>query len=366
MEYEIIDDLLRLAVENGASDIVMKTDKPGLLRLNGRLKPVEMDPLSMDTLASFVEDNVPEFLREQMELEGQIDFAYSLGNIGRFRVNGFKQRGTISIVFRYVKSQIPTFSDLNLQSETLSKMSQAKDGIVLLCGATGSGKSSTLACMLNWINNNADKHIVTMEDPIEFSFKDNKSVFNQREIGVDAPTFELALKAVLRQDPDVIFIGEMRDKVTVETALSAAETGHLVFSTLHASSAHQAIIRLFDFFSAEEQTQARRQLASALRGVVVQRLIPAMEGGGRVPAQEILVADALVKNLILEGEFDKIPSLLDVDTDAGSQSFNKDLYRLVKDGTISKGDAMKNSSNPQALEMNLKGIFLNDDRQILG
>lgn len=366
MEYEIIDDLLRLAVENGASDIVMKTDKPGLLRLNGRLKPVEMDPLSMDTLGSFVEDNVPEFLREQMELEGQIDFAYSLGNIGRFRVNGFKQRGTISIVFRYVKSEIPSFDELNLQSETLTKLSQCKDGIVLLCGATGSGKSSTLACMLNWINDNIDKHIVTMEDPIEFSFTDNKSVFNQREIGVDAPSFELALKAVLRQDPDVIFIGEMRDKVTFETALSAAETGHLVFSTLHASSAHQSIVRLFDFFSAEEQMQARRQLASSLRGVVVQRLIPAMEGGGRVPAQEILVANSLVKNLILEGEFDKIPSLLDVDTEAGSQSFNKDLYRLIKAGMISKGDGMKNSSNPQALEMNLKGIFLNDDRQILG
>jgi len=366
MNQQIIDDLLRLGVENGASDILIKSDKPGYLRLNGRLKPVEMEPLDMEVLASFVEENVPEFLREQMELEGQIAFAYSLGNIGRFRVNGFKQRGSISIVFRYVKSQIPTFDELNLESDTLTELSGSRDGIILVCGATGAGKSSTLACMLNWINHHQDKHIVTMEDPIEFSFTDNKSIFNQREIGVDVPSFGISLKAVLRQNPDIILIGEMRDRITFETALSAAETGHLVLSTLHAGTAHQAIVRLFEFFPPEQQLQARRQLAASLRGVIVQRLLPALEGGGRVPALEILVADSLVGNLILEGEFEKIPSLLDVTSNNGSHSFNQDLLRLVKSGTVARSDAMKASPNPKALEMNLKGIFLNEGRRIIG
>lgn len=366
MSEQIIDDLLRLAVENNASDIVCKTDKPALLRLQGRLKPVDMEPLSFEVLAGFVESKVPEFLREQMEGEGQIDFAYELPEIGRFRVNGFKQRGTISVVFRYVKSEIPSFEDLNLQSDTLQKLAQIRDGIVLVCGPTGAGKSSTIAAMFNWLNETMDRHIVTMEDPIEFNFTDNKCVFNQREIGIDVPTFELGLKAVLRQSPDIILIGEMRDRITFETALSAAETGHLVVSTLHASTAHQAVIRLFEFFPPDQQLQARRQLATSLQGIVVQRLIPALEGGGRMPALEILVADSVVKTLIHEGEFEKIPACLDTGEGGGSNSFNKDLYRLVKSGQISKGDAMKVSPNPQALEMNLKGIFLNDGKRILG
>jgi twitching motility protein PilT len=366
MSEQIINDLLSLAVENEASDIVCKTDKPALLRLAGRLKPVDMEPLSVETLAEFVETNVPEFLREQMELEGQIDFAYELQGLGRFRVNGFKQRGSISIVFRYVKNRIPTFEELNLRGDTLTKLAQAKDGIVLVCGPTGAGKSSTIAAMLNWLNQTTDRHVVTMEDPIEYDFSDNKCVFNQREIGIDVPTFELGLKAVLRQNPDIIFLGEMRDRITFETALSAAETGHLVLSTLHASNAHQAIIRLFEFFPPEQQIQARRQLASSLKGVVVQRLLPALEGGGRVPATEILIADSTVLSAINEAQFEKIPALLDADADSGSISFNRDLLRLVKAGLVSKGDALKASPNPQALEMNLKGIFVGDGRRIVG
>jgi len=366
MSEQIIDDLLRLAVENNASDIVCKTDKPALLRLQGSLKPVDMDPLSFDTLAAFVEAHVPEFLRDQMEAEGQIDFAYELPEVGRFRVNGFKQRGTISVVFRYVKSEIPSFEELNLQPDTLKKLAVARDGIVLVCGPTGAGKSTTIAAMLNWLNHHHDRHVVTMEDPIEYNFTDNLCVFNQREIGIDVPSFELGLKAVLRQSPDVILIGEMRDRTTFETALSAAETGHLVISTLHASTAHQAVIRLFEFFPPEQQLQVRRQLALSLRGIVVQRLLPALEGGGRMPAMEILVADPVVKTLIQEGEFDKLPACLDSGEESGSHSFNKDLYRLVKGGYVAKGDAMKVSPNPQALEMNLKGIFVNEGKRILG
>jgi twitching motility protein PilT len=366
MSEQIINDLLKLAVENEASDIICKTGKPALLRLTGRLKPVEMEALSFEILAEFVEKHVPEFLREQMELEGQIDFAYELEGIGRFRINGFKQRGSISIVFRYVKSRIPDFASLNLLPDTLIKLAQAKEGILLVCGPTGAGKSSTIAAMLNWINENLDRHVVTMEDPIEYNFQDKKSVFNQREIGIDVPTFELGLKAVLRQNPDVIFIGEMRDRTTLETALSAAETGHLVVSTLHAGTAHQAVIRLFEFCPAELQLQARRQLAASLRGIIVQRLIPALEGGGRVPAIEVLVADSVVKAVINEGQLEKIPALLEAGGDTGSVSFNKDLYRLVKAGRISKGDALKISPNAKALEMNLKGIFLSEGNRIIG
>jgi twitching motility protein PilT len=216
-----------------------------------------------------------------------------------------------------------------------------------------------MAAMLGWINQNLDRHIVTIEDPIEFTFQDDKSVFNQREIGLDVPDFAMAVKSVLRQNPDIILIGEMRDRVTFETALAAAETGHLVISTMHAGTVQQAITRLFEFFQPEQQLQARRQIAGTLRGIFCQKLIPSLEGGGRMPALEILQADSVVRGLILEGQFDKIQGMLDSGADAENLSFNMDLYRLIKAGKISKVDGLKFSPNPQALEMNLKGIFLN-------
>ena len=354
---EIFNDLLKLAVESGASDIVIKSNKPGYVRLSGRLKPVDMDPISADEVREFVDTHVPRVFKERWEDEGQVDFAYSAEGVGRFRVNGFHQRGTASIVFRHIKSRVPTFANLGLNPEPMLNLAKAKDGIVLICGATGSGKSSTLAAILGWINENADKHIVTLEDPIEFTFQDDKSVFQQREIGLDVPTFELAIKSVLRQNPDIILIGEMRDRETFETAISAAETGHLVLSTMHAATVAQSLTRLFEFFPPEQQLQARRQVAGSLRGFICQKLVPVMEGGGRVPANEILCADSVVRTLILEGQFEKIQGLLESGTDSASFSFNRDLYRLVKAGTISKAEALRFSPNPQALEMNLKGIF---------
>ncbi len=215
-----------------------------------------------------------------------------------------------------------------------------------------------MAAMLNWINQTMDKHIVTIEDPIEYTFQDDKSLFQQREIGLDVPNFELAIKSVLRQNPDIILIGEMRDKETFETAISAAETGHLVFSTMHAATVSQALTRLFEFFPPEQQIQARRQIAGSIRGFICQKLIPALEGGGRVPTNEILNADAVVKNLILEGQFDKLQGIMEGSGDSSSFSFNKDIYRLIKAGKISKADGLRFSPNPQALEMNLKGIFI--------
>ncbi|QYM80601.1 PilT/PilU family type 4a pilus ATPase [Horticoccus luteus] len=355
---EIFNELLKLAVENGASDIVIKANKPAYVRLGGRLKPVDMDPITNDIAGAFVEEHVPEVFRSRWDTEGQVDFAYAADGVGRFRVNGFHQRGLVSIVLRHIKSRVPDFEQLGLQSEALIRMSQAKDGILLVCGATGSGKSSTMAAMLNWINQNLEKHIVTIEDPIEYTFQDEKSVFQQREIGLDVPSFELAIKAVLRQNPDIILIGEMRDRETFETAISAAETGHLVFSTMHAATVAQSMTRLFEFFPPEEQVQARRQISGSLRGFVCQKLVPALEGGGRVPTNEILNADAVVKNLILEGQFEKIQGLLEGSADSHSFSFNKDIYRLIKAGKISKAEGLRYSPNPQALDMNLKGIFI--------
>ncbi|MDX2188070.1 MAG: PilT/PilU family type 4a pilus ATPase [Opitutaceae bacterium] len=355
---EIFDELLRLAVESRASDVVIKTDRPGYLRISGGLQPVDMDPVTSEQANAYVEAAMPAVFRDNWRVERQVDFAYAAKGIGRFRVNAFHQRGTVSVVFRHIKDHIPTFEELNLQADPLLNLAQGKDGILLFCGATGMGKSSTMAAMLNWINQNAEKHIVTIEDPIEYTFKDNRSVFNQREIGIDVPTFSKAIKSVLRQNPDIILIGEMRDAETFETAISAAETGHLVISTMHAATVAQSLTRLFEFFPAEQQAQARRQVAGTIRGIICQKLIPAMEGGGRMPANEILFADATIRNLILEGQNEKIQGLLESSSDSRTFSFNKDLYRLIKAGKISKNDGLRFSPNPQALEMNLRGIFI--------
>jgi twitching motility protein PilT len=355
---DLFHEVLKLAVENNASDIVIKANKPAYLRLSGRLKPVDMDPIPGDIVRGFVEATVPRNFQASWERDGQADYAYALEDVGRFRVNGFRQRGSVSVVFRYIKSRPPSFEELNLNPDPLIRLATSKDGILLVCGATGAGKSSTMAAMLNWINQNHDRHIITLEDPIEYTFTDDKSVFEQREIGIDVHDFPMAIRAVLRQNPDIILIGEMRDRETIETAISAAETGHLVFSTMHAATVQQALTRLFEFFPPDQIVQARRQVSGAVRGFICQKLIPALEGGGRYPAFEILVADSTVRNLLLEAQFDKIQQLLEVGDEAGSQSFNKDLYRLIKTAKISKAEGLRFSPNPQALDMNLKGIFI--------
>jgi twitching motility protein PilT len=356
----MMNDLLKLAVDSGVSDVIVKSNKPGYVRLAGKLKPVDMDPITCPEAEAWVVEHVPKVFRQRWEDEGQVDFAYSAEGVGRFRVNAFHQRGLVSIVLRNIKSTVPSFEQLGLgqTADALIKLSQAKDGILLVCGATGSGKSSTMAAMMNWINHNLDKHIVTIEDPIEYTFSDGQCLFQQREIGLDVPSFELAIKAVLRQNPDIILIGEMRDRETFETAISAAETGHLVFSTMHAATVAQSLTRLFEFFPAEEVVQARRAIAGSLRGFICQKLVPTIDGNGRVPSNEILNADATVKNLILEGQNEKIQGLLESNADSATFSFNKDLYRLWKEGRVSKQDALKFSPNPQQLEMNMKGIFI--------
>lgn len=355
---EVFNNLLQLAVENGASDIHIKSEKPAFLRLNGVLQPVDMDNLTQDQVSDFIEKSCPDQFIESWHNDNQVDFCYNVDDVGRFRVNGFYQRGSVSVVMRHVKDKPPSLADLNHEEDGFKTLCSHHDGIILVCGATGSGKSSTLAAMFNYINHNMEKHIVTLEDPIEFNYTDVKCVINQREVGIDTPTFMHGIKAVLRQDPDIILIGEMRDKDTFSTALSAAETGHLVFGTLHSANAQQAIQRLFEFFPPEQQIGMRRQIAGALIATLTQRLVPALDGKGRVPVVEIFNIDSLAKKVITEGSFEKIPAVIDAGKESGSKSFNMDLYRLIKAGLITKQDGLNASPNPKALEMNLKGIFL--------
>ncbi|MGJ8638261.1 MAG: type IV pilus twitching motility protein PilT [Opitutaceae bacterium] len=355
---ETIHGLLHLAVDNGASDIHIKSNKPAFLRLSGHLESVEMEPIPPEDVREFIEQSVPTEFFEAWSKYRQIDYSYRVEGIGRFRVNSFLQRGLPSVVMRHVSDEPPTFESLNVDGGVLTNLAAEKDGIVVLCGATGSGKSSTIAAMINYINMNYDKHIVTLEDPIEFTYTDYKSIINQREIGIDCPSFDQGMKAVLRQDPDVILVGEMRDSDTFETALRASETGHLVFGTLHASNAQQAIQRLFEFFPEERRGAMQRQVANALRATITQKLVPALEGGGRFPVSESFIVDALGRKMITEGTFEKIEAVIEANDDNGSKTFNQDLFRLVKEGKVSKEDALKNSPNPRQLDMNLKGIFL--------
>ena len=355
---ETLHGLLALAVENKASDIHIKSNSPAYFRITGSLEAVEMDALAPEEIYEFVKQTIPRQFNESWAKNHQIDYSYKLPDVGRFRVNAFLQRGFPSMVMRYVRDNPPTFAELNLDTKTLSSICKEKNGIVIVCGPTGSGKSSTLAAFINHINHNYDRHIVTLEDPIEYVHRDVKSIINQREIGIDCPDFSLGIRSVLRQDPDIILIGEMRDYETFETALQAAETGHLVFGTLHSSDACQAVQRLFEFFPEDRKGFLQSQLAGTLRAVVAQKLVPAIEGGGRLPVIESFVLDPVGRKTLREGSFDKIESVIEASEMNGSKTFNQDLYRLLKDGLISKEDAFNYSPNPRQLEMNLKGIFL--------
>ena len=284
---ETIHSILQEAVNAGASDIHLKSNKVPVLRLRGTLVELEgRSPLRPEVIQVFIEQTTHGIFRDQWEQEFQVDYAYLLQDVGRFRVNGFMQRTLPGLVFRLVNENPPNLEDLNHEPELFRQLCSLKDGIVLVCGATGSGKSSTLAAMINMINREQNKHIVTLEDPIEYTYTDDKSLINQREIGIDSHTFDSGLRAVLRQDPDIILIGEMRDKSTFETALRAAETGHLVLSTLHAAHSQQAVRRLFEFFPAEQQETMKRQIAEALRCTIVQKLLPSFKGDGRMPAKK--------------------------------------------------------------------------------
>jgi twitching motility protein PilT len=265
---------------------------------------------------------------------------------------------------RYVKTHVPSFEELGLLP-ILKTIAESPRGIVLLSGSTGCGKSTTLAAMIEHINAHGKKHIITMEDPIEYVFEDNQSVVEQREVGLDTLSFDHALRHVLRQDPDVIMIGEMRDAGSFSAAISAADTGHLVLSTLHTTNASQSITRILDFYKADEREQVRRQVAGTLQAVICQRMVSTIRGG-MTPAQEVLINTGTVRKLIEENRLDKLPAAVETGVEDGMQTFNQALFQLVKDGIVTEKEALAKATNAQALEMNFKGIFLDEARRILG
>ncbi|MGA0369012.1 MAG: type IV pilus twitching motility protein PilT [Kiritimatiellia bacterium] len=298
------------------------------------------------------------YLRDQ-----QVDFAWNLNDQVRFRGNLFNSNGIPALSLRYVKNANHTFESLNLPPN-LAKIAMIRRGIVLLAGTTGSGKSTTLGAMVNFINDREFKRIITVEDPVEYLFQDRKSLISQREVGFDTPSFEAGLKAALRQDPDIIMVGEIRDRSSVETAVSAAETGHLIFSTVHAENSAQGVQRILDMFPSNDRHQIRLALSQCLRAVICQRLVPGVDGKV-LPAVEILRTNALVRKLIIEEKPEKLQVVIEGGEEEGMISFNQSLYKMVKSGKVETQVAIEYASNPEALQMNLKGIFLDSGRRIV-
>jgi twitching motility protein PilT len=360
---ELFQKILKIAVDGAASDIHLKIGTPVIFRINRELIAVECPFPTADWMGKIVAAITPVHLKSRLEEEREIDFSYFVPGIGRFRTNLFQQRGQWALAMRHVKTSVPSFEQLGLL-EQIKKIAESPRGIVLVAGSTGCGKSTTLAAMLEHINGNFKKHIITLEDPIEFVFEDNQCVIEQREVGLDTQSFHHALKNVLRQDPDIIMLGEMRDAISFGAAMSAADTGHLVLSTLHTTTAAQSITRVLDFFKAEEREQVRRQLASTLRGVVCQRMVTTVENK-MTPALEILINSPLVRKMLEENRLDKISAAIETGVDDGMITFNQSLFNLVKSGLVTEKEALAKASNPQALEMNFKGIFLNEGGRIV-
>lgn len=361
---ELFQKILIAAVDGGASDIHLKVAGPVIFRISGELIAVDSPSPTEEWMGKVVEHIVPEHLREQLQEARGADFSYFFPEAGRFRTNVFQQRGEWCIAMRHVKTQVPDFSTLGLP-EILKQISEVQRGIVLVTGSTGCGKSTTLAAMVEHINACQKRHIITMEDPIEFVFEDNQCIIEQREVGLDTLSFHAALKHVLRQDPDVIMVGEMRDAISLNAAISAANTGHLVLSTLHTNTAAQSINRVMDFFSVDEREQVRRQLVGCLHAVICQRMAVTVDGTV-TPAVEIMINTQTVRKIIEENRLDKLPAAIETGTDDGMQNFNQALYKLVQDGRITEKEALEKATNAQALEMNLKGIFLSEGKRILG
>ena len=361
---ELFNRILNTAVEGHASDVHLKVGTPVVFRIHRQLVAIECPNPTEEWLSKVIDQVVPRHAKRRLEEDREVDFSYYAPGIGRFRTNVFQQRGQFCLAMRYVKTQVPSFQELGLL-EVIKNLAESPRGIVLLAGSTGCGKSTTLAAMIEHINAHFKKHIITMEDPIEYVFEDNQSVIEQREVGLDTLSFEASLKHVLRQDPDVIMVGEMRDAVSFTAAMSAADTGHLVLSTLHTTNASQSISRILDFFKADEREQIRRQLAGTLRAVICQRMVAKLTGG-MTPALEILINTPTVRKLLEENRLDKLPAAIETGTEDGMLTFNQALFNLVKEEKVSKEEALAKASNPQALEMNFKGIFLDEGRRILG
>lgn len=359
-----IDDLLKISVERGASDLHLKVGNHPILRIDGTLQPlVELKRLMQENTIAMAFSMMNEMQKERFKREHELDMAYSVAGLGRFRCNVFRQRGAVGIVMRVIPTQAKTIADLNLPM-VIERISHERRGLILVTGTTGSGKSTSLAAMIDYINTHRMEHIITIEDPIEYLHRDKKSIVNQREIGQDTESFAKALRASLREDPDVILVGEMRDMETIETALMAAETGHLVLSTLHTLDAPETINRIISIFPPHQQKQIRIQLAAVLKAVISMRLIPRSDEKGRVPAVEILISTPYIQECIIDQDKTKLikDSISSGVSQYGMQTFDQSLYFLYQKNLITYDEALKWTSN--ADEFKLKKIGLQSTKDM--
>ena len=360
-----LNEILKVAIKGGASDIHLKSGLPPMFRVDGALVPLKNgERIMSEEIQAMAFSIMNTAQKARFDENREADLAYGIPGLGRFRVNVFQQRGTIGIVFRVIPFGVKTAEQLHLP-KVVERISQENRGLVLVTGTTGSGKSTTLAAMIEQINSDRTCHIMTIEDPIEFLIRDRRSIVNQREIGVDTHSFANALRAALRQDPDVILVGEMRDFETIETALTAAETGHLVMSTLHTLDATETINRIISVFPPYQQKQVRLQLATILKAVISQRLVPRADGKGRVPALEVLISTAFVRECISDKDRTKeIPEAISKGyTTYGMQTFDQSLMQLVKQDLVTYDEALNHVSNPDDFALRFRGIASTSDAQ---
>ena len=358
-----LNEILNAGTRRGASDVHLKAGLPPLLRINGKLRPLEKAPrLSPEDLSRMATSIMSSFQRERFKQSNELDMSYSVPGLGRFRVNVFQQRSMVGMVLRSIPLKIRTIDDLRLPA-ILKKIAMEERGLVAVTGATGSGKSTTLAALIEYINGERTGHIITIEDPIEFIFRDRHSIVNQREVGVDTLSFGQALKAALRQDPDVILVGEMRDLETTETALTAAETGHLVMSTVHTLDATETINRIVSIFPPHQQKQIRLQLGAVLRAVISQRLVPTVDGQARVAALEILRNNPRIRQMLEDRERVKeISEAMAQGHDSyGTQTFDQALMAHLKNGVITYEEALRHTNNPSNFALRVQGIESTSD-----
>ncbi len=353
MKFEI-DELLHIAVQRRASDIHITAGLPPVLRIDGRLVPTEFDKLLPSDTQTLVYAMLTDPQKQVFEESFELDFSYGVAGLGRFRVNIFLQRGSVGAALRAIPSKIPTLDELRIP-KVVKSLTLKPRGLILVTGPTGSGKSTTQAACIDLINSTRDCHIITIEDPIEYLHKHKKSMVNQRELELDTKSFAKALRSVLREDPDVILIGEMRDLETIESALTIAETGHLVFATLHTNSAAGAIDRIIDVFPPHQQTQIRTMLSMNLEAVISQQLLPRAGGVGRVPAVEILIATPAVRNMIREAKSHQINAAIQTGASVGMQTMDGSLKELYMSGLITYQDAINRAFNPDELKKLIQG-----------
>jgi twitching motility protein PilT len=353
-----LDDLTSRLVEMGGSDLHLKVPAPPAVRVRGLLTPLEgYDALGPEDTEGILREIIPDNLAGEFEREGEADFSYAVAGIGRFRVNAFKQRGSVSIAMRFIPFGVPRLEELDLP-EAVARLAREERGIVLVTGTTGSGKSTTLAAMIDLVNRTMSKHIVTIEDPIEFLHQDGKSLINQREVGADTVSFARALRRVLRQDPDIILIGEIRDSESAQIALSAAETGHLVLSTLHTVDATETVNRMIDLFPPHERGQVRTMLAGTLKGIIGQRLVRTRDGG-RAAACEVMVTTGRIQDFITDpAQTGQIQQAIAEGEYYGMQTFDQALLKLVEEDRVDYEEALRTSSRPQDFKLMVQSLGL--------